>query len=226
MLGAACGAPALARRGAPRDASPLSAPSARRGALRSSRTVAAAPPGSAVQTLSEAPPSPAAALAAENAARRAAYEAQVAAQLQAERSGLPWWEVDCPANMVSVASLDELQARVEGECAAGRLVVVNFFAPECYACKSMQPKLRQIARDNPAAVFVKVNGLVGDLQAYCEDMGITRIPFFHFYRANKRVAAFSANMRPERLALLRAEILAQTEAAAATAAAAAGAAAR
>lgn len=49
---------------------------------------------------------------------------------------------------------------MEGECAAGKLVVVNFFAPECYACKSMQPKLRQIARDNPDAVFLKVNGLV------------------------------------------------------------------
>jgi hypothetical protein len=49
---------------------------------------------------------------------------------------------------------------VEAECAAGKLVVVNFFAPECYACKSMQPKLRQIARDNLDAVFLKVNGLV------------------------------------------------------------------
>jgi thiol-disulfide isomerase/thioredoxin len=53
-----------------------------------------------------------------------------------------------------------LQTTVEDECAAGKLVVVNFFAPECYACKSMQPKLRQIARDNPDAVFLKVNGLV------------------------------------------------------------------
>lgn len=52
------------------------------------------------------------------------------------------------------------QATVENECAAGKLVVVNFFAPECYACKSMQPKLRQIARDNPDAMFLKVNGLV------------------------------------------------------------------
>jgi thiol-disulfide isomerase/thioredoxin len=51
---------------------------------------------------------------------------------------------------------------VETECAAGKLVVVNFFAPECYACKSMQPKLRQIARDNPDAVFLKVNGLVSE----------------------------------------------------------------
>jgi hypothetical protein len=44
-------------------------------------------------------------------------------------------------------------------------------------------------------------------------MAITRIPFFHFYRANKRVAAFAANLRPEKLAQLRAEIAAHKAAA-------------
>jgi thiol-disulfide isomerase/thioredoxin len=123
---------------------------------------------------------------------------------------LPRWEVDCPANMINVSSLQELVHTVEAEQdpASGRLVVVNFFAPECYACKSLQPKLRQIAGNNPDVLFVKVNGLTGDLQAYCESMGITRIPYFHFYRANKRVAEFTANMRPDKLALLRAEIAA------------------
>lgn len=132
-------------------------------------------------------------------------------------SGLPGclscmhrWEVDCPANMINVGSLQELVDTVEAEQdpASGRLVVVNFFAPECYACKSLQPKLRQIAGNNPDVLFVKVNGLTGDLQAYCESMGITRIPYFHFYRANKRVAEFTANMRPEKLAMLRTEIAA------------------
>lgn len=146
----------------------------------------------------------------ETLARRQAYEAEKAQELAAEGTGLSWWEVDCPENMVNVLSLEQLKVAVEAEsCSStGRLVVVNFFAPECYACKSMQPKLRQIARNNPDVLFLKVNGLTGDLKQYCEDMGITRIPFFHFYRANKRVAAFAANMRPEKLALLRAEIAA------------------
>lgn len=142
---------------------------------------------------------------AETLARRAAYERESAELQAAQASNLSWWEVDCPANMVNVQSLGHLQDAVEG-AGAGTLVVVNFFAPECYACKSLQPKLRQIARNNPDVLFLKLNGLAGDLKAYCEDVGITRIPFFHFYRANKRVAAFAANMRPEKLALLRAEI--------------------
>lgn len=117
----------------------------------------------------------------------------------------PRWEVGCPDNLINVVDLEHLKVAVE---TASGLVVVNFFAPECYACKSMQPKLRQIAANNPDVLFLKVNGLEGDLKQYCEAMAIDRIPFFHFYRANKRVAAFAANMRPEKLALLRAEIAA------------------
>jgi thiol-disulfide isomerase/thioredoxin len=147
----------------------------------------------------------------ETAARRQAYEAQAAAQKAAEKSGVAWWEVDCPGNMINVQSLEELKTLVEAETTTNKLVVVNFFAPECYACKSLQPKLRQIARDNPDALFLKVNGLVGDLMEYIEAMEITRIPYFHFYKNNKRVAEFSANMRPEKLALLRAEIAAHKE---------------
>lgn len=110
--------------------------------------------------------------------------------------------------MVNVTTLAELDQTVREGSAGGRLVVVNFFAPECYACKSLQPKLRQIARDNSDTLFVKVNGFLSELQAYCEAMGINRIPFFHLYRNNKRVSEFTANMRPEKLALLRAEIAA------------------
>jgi thiol-disulfide isomerase/thioredoxin len=112
--------------------------------------------------------------------------------------------------MINISCLQELVDAVEAEQdpSTGRLVVVNFFAPECYACKSLQPKLRQIAGNNPDVLFIKVNGLQGDLQQYCESMGITRIPYFHFYRGNKRVAEFTANMRPDKLAMLRSEIAA------------------
>eukprot|EP00879_Flechtneria_rotunda_P011022 GHRR01011517.1.p1 GENE.GHRR01011517.1~~GHRR01011517.1.p1 ORF type:complete len:130 (-),score=37.29 GHRR01011517.1:257-646(-) len=110
-----------------------------------------------------------------------------------------------------IKSLAELQSAVENERASGKLVVVNFFAPECYACKSMQPKLRQVARGNPDVLFLKVNGLEGDLMQYCESMAITKIPYFHFYKNNKRVAAFTANMQPQKLAMFRAEIAAHKE---------------
>jgi thiol-disulfide isomerase/thioredoxin len=111
--------------------------------------------------------------------------------------------------MINAKTLHELDVTVQEACASGKLVVVNFFAPECYACKSMQPKLRQIASSNPDTLFIKVNGFLDEFRAYCDAMGITKIPYFHLYRSNKRVSEFTANMRPEKLALLRAEIAAQ-----------------
>lgn len=144
----------------------------------------------------------------ETEARRRAFAAQREAEIAAERKGLAWWEADCPPNMRGAATFDELRAAVE-RAPEDQLVVVNFFAPECYACRSLQPKLRQLAAQHPHVAFVKVNGLGGDdLRAYVEAMQIDKIPYFHFYKANARVAEFTANMRPERLALLRAELAA------------------
>lgn len=93
------------------------------------------------------------------------------------------WEVDCPDNMVNVRDLQQLQQLVEDSNAAGRLAVVQFFASDCYACKSMQPKMRQIARDHGEVLFIKLNGAASEeLGKYCEDMQIDRIPYFHFYQ--------------------------------------------
>jgi hypothetical protein len=52
----------------------------------------------------------------------------------------PRWDVDCPPNMVNVQDAEQLRAAIEAHNEAGRLVVVNFFSPECYACRSMQAR--------------------------------------------------------------------------------------
>ncbi|KAI8474153.1 MAG: hypothetical protein J3K34DRAFT_409011 [Monoraphidium minutum] len=134
-------------------------------------------------------------------------EAAAAAEAQLQGDGAaPWWEADLPPNMELVGSEQELSAAIARGTAAGRLVVVNFFSPECYACKSMQPKLRQIAREREGTLFLKVDGARDGLREYCEAQGVTKIPYFQLYRGGARVAEFSANMRPEKLALLRAQL--------------------
>jgi len=118
--------------------------------------------------------------------------------------------------MLNVQTAESLTAAIESACAAGRLAVVAFFSPECYACRSMQPKLRQLAREHAGAlVLLKVNGGLDGLREYCEAVGVTKIPFFHFYRGFplRRVAAFTASMQPERLKLLRQQIEAHAAAA-------------
>lgn len=146
--------------------------------------------------------------------RRMELRAEMAAmrrQAQETTGSLPWWEVDCPANMINVESVAQLTSSLELATATDKLVVLNFFSPECYACRSMQPKLRQMARDaEGSVVFLKVNGYVEGLRQYCESNEITQIPYFHFYRHGQRVAAFSANMQPEKLRLLRQQLAAHS----------------
>ena len=110
--------------------------------------------------------------------------------------------------MVNVATVAQLEAALELAAAAGKLAVVSFFSPECYACRSLQPKLRQIARERAdrGVIFLKVNGFVDGLREYCEREDVTRIPYFHLYRHGARVAEFSANMQPERLRFLRSQV--------------------
>ncbi|GBF87553.1 thioredoxin-like protein, chloroplastic [Raphidocelis subcapitata] len=142
--------------------------------------------------------------------RRAELRAEMAAvrrKAQEEAASLPWWEVDCPPNMVNVETVEQLASSLELAAAADKLAVVAFFSPECYGCRSLQPKLRQLARDSQErAVFLKVNGYTEELRDYCDRQGITQIPFFHFYRHGALVAAFSANMQPEKLRLLRRQL--------------------
>lgn len=135
----------------------------------------------------------------------AAERRQRAAERQQEAEA-KWWEVDCPSNMVNVSTVQELHSAIAAASSAGVLAVVNFFAEECYACRSLQPKLRQMARDAPEVAFIKVNGSKEELRAYCEQMDITRIPYFHLHRDGQRVAHFTANMQPEKLRLLRSQI--------------------
>jgi hypothetical protein len=61
-----------------------------------------------------------------------------------------------------------------------------------------------LAREREAsALFLKVDGSADGLREYCEAQGVTKIPFFHFYRDGARVAELTANMQPEKLRLLR-----------------------
>lgn len=146
----------------------------------------------------------------ETARRRMELRAEMAAmrQKQQQAEAAVWWEVDCPPNMVDVDSPAELASAIAAATSEGRLAVVNYFSPECYACRSMQPKLRQIARESAArgVVFLKVNGFKDGLREHCEALGITRIPYFHFHTAAGLACEFTANMSPPALKRLRREL--------------------
>ena len=60
-----------------------------------------------------------------------------------------WWELNAPSNLISIESMSQFQKYLADIQGTSQLVVVDFFAPWCRACRTLFPKLKQIAGDNP-----------------------------------------------------------------------------
>ncbi|GLC40978.1 hypothetical protein PLESTB_000960600 [Pleodorina starrii] len=133
-------------------------------------------------------------------------EQSEAAMIQA--MGLKWWEGTLPANMIAVATPRELETLTRQAFATGRAVLINYFQEDCYACRTLHKKLKQMALDNPEVLFLKVNGSNEALRPVFEEEGITKVPFFHCMRDGRVLSRFSASLNTEKLAHLRKEVVA------------------
>ncbi|KAI8465964.1 MAG: thioredoxin-like protein [Monoraphidium minutum] len=104
-------------------------------------------------------------------------------------AGSRWYDKACGPNSMEVSSIQELVDVL----ATDQLVIVDFFAPWCGACRALFPKLHKLLQEYPDVVLVKVNFEAN--RAMCKSLGIKVLPFFHFYHgAQGRVAAFSATV--------------------------------
>lgn len=102
---------------------------------------------------------------------------------------MTWYSRPCGPNSLEVNSVQELVDVL----ATDRLVIVDFFAPWCGACRALFPKLHKLLQEYPDVILVKVNFEAN--RAMCKSLGIKVLPFFHFYHgAEGRVAAFSATV--------------------------------
>eukprot|EP01026_Neomeris_dumetosa_P009673 TRINITY_DN1335_c0_g1_i2.p2 TRINITY_DN1335_c0_g1~~TRINITY_DN1335_c0_g1_i2.p2 ORF type:complete len:239 (+),score=17.13 TRINITY_DN1335_c0_g1_i2:274-990(+) len=104
----------------------------------------------------------------------------------------PWWTRDQPDNMIDAESVQEL---VDILASSGdKLVIVDFYATWCNACRALYPKLVKICNQHSEdLIVVKINWQ--ENKAICKPLGIKVLPFFHFYRGVQgRVASFSASI--------------------------------
>ncbi|VYS71074.1 unnamed protein product [Arabidopsis thaliana] len=126
-----------------------------------------------------------------------AFSSSSASPFQAKTSsigmsrGMRWWEKSTNHNMLEIQSANHL---VDSLLNAGdRLVVLDFYSPGCGGCKSLHPKICQLAETNPNVMFLKVNQ--EELRTMCHGLNVHVLPFFKFYRgAEGKVCSFSCTI--------------------------------
>ncbi|CAL0325776.1 unnamed protein product [Lupinus luteus] len=93
-----------------------------------------------------------------------------------------------PNNMIEIHSAEKLVHFLVN--AGDALVVVDFYSPGCGGCKTLHPKICQIAGLYPNVAFVKVN--YEEMKSMCYSLQIHVLPFFRFYKGTEgRVCSFS-----------------------------------
>jgi thiol-disulfide isomerase/thioredoxin len=104
-----------------------------------------------------------------------------------------WWQKHNASNMVEVHSMDEFLGELK-RCGEGKLVIVDFYARWCAACRALHPKLCKIAEANAAdVVVIKIE--FDDNKDLCRGMGVKVLPYFQLYKGSLgKVAGFSASI--------------------------------
>ena len=131
------------------------------------------------------------------ASREAKLVCSAAADAQQQEAGstpakLKWWEKDMHENMIDIHGTDQF-LEVMGN-SGDQLVIVDFYATWCHACRGLYPKLAKMMAENPDIKLLKVE--FESNRDLCKSLGVKVLPFFHFYRGNEgRLAAFSASLK-------------------------------
>ncbi|KAL4566512.1 hypothetical protein LXL04_030628 [Taraxacum kok-saghyz] len=102
-----------------------------------------------------------------------------------------WWEKTLKPNMIEINSAQELVDTLSNS--GDRLVIVEFYSPGCGGCKSLHPKICQLAESNLNAIFLQVN--YEELKPMCHSLHIHVLPFFRFYKGSQgKICSFSCTI--------------------------------
>lgn len=102
-----------------------------------------------------------------------------------------WWEKSLTPNMIKINSAQELVNTLSNS--GDNLVIVEFYSPGCGGCKSLHPKICQLAESNPNAIFLQVN--YEELKPMCHALHVHVLPFFRFYKGSQgKLCSFSCTV--------------------------------
>lgn len=73
--------------------------------------------------------------------------------------------------------------------AGSNLVVIDFFATWCGPCKSISPRVEELAKEHPDVVFLKVD--VDECEDIATEYDVQSMPTFVFIINNAKVDGFS-----------------------------------
>ena len=69
--------------------------------------------------------------------------------MAAMKAGKGWWELDSPENVAAINTVEQFKDIMNPIKGTDQLVIVDFFAPWCRACRALNPKIAQIASVYP-----------------------------------------------------------------------------
>eukprot|EP01026_Neomeris_dumetosa_P083589 TRINITY_DN9733_c0_g1_i1.p2 TRINITY_DN9733_c0_g1~~TRINITY_DN9733_c0_g1_i1.p2 ORF type:complete len:289 (-),score=41.35 TRINITY_DN9733_c0_g1_i1:1532-2275(-) len=108
-----------------------------------------------------------------------------------KKTSNPWWTRDPAPNMIDINSVQELVDVLA--CNSSQLVILDFYASWCNACRALYPKLVKLCKEHPDIVVAKVNW--EENRDISKAFGIKVLPYFQFYYGSHgKVAQFSASV--------------------------------
>lgn len=103
-----------------------------------------------------------------------------------------WWQKEAPPNVIHIGSVQQLVDAMAG--AGERLVIIDFFAPWCAACKALYPKVMKLVASRPDVLLLAIN--FDENKAVVKALGVKVLPYFMFYRgAQGKLEEFSASSK-------------------------------
>jgi len=99
-------------------------------------------------------------------------------------------------SVVEVVGLEQFLQALEENSAANppQLVIADFHATWCAACRKVQPMLEALAAERADVTIVKI--AYDQNKELCRSLGVKKLPFFHVYRGGReRLESFSASKK-------------------------------